>query len=108
MDKIRRFNGEVKYRTLEERWDARKQLAAAVEGFLNGDPESARLGLRQLINRSLGFERLAAMSSKPAKSLHRMLSVHGNPSMENLAYILIALRLDLNVDFEVKAVLKPR
>jgi hypothetical protein len=49
---------------------------------------TAKLLLRDLINATLGFERLAEEVHKPSKSLHRMLSASGNPTMENLSAIL--------------------
>jgi DNA-binding phage protein len=53
--------------------------------FLNGEAHTARLLLRDLVNATIGFEGLARETAKPAKSLHRMLSANGNPSMDNLA-----------------------
>lgn len=72
--------------------------------FLNGEPEVARVILRDLVNATLGFEQLARETDKPSKSLHRMLSASGNPSMDNLAAIFAAMRSWLNVDIEVHAV----
>jgi hypothetical protein len=43
--------------------------------------------LRELINATLGFEQLSKQTDLPSKSLHRMLSPKGNPSMDNLAAI---------------------
>jgi DNA-binding phage protein len=53
--------------------------------------------LRDLVNASVGFERLAVLTGKPSKSLHRMLSERGNPSMDNLAAIFNAVRRKLKV-----------
>lgn len=64
----------------------------AAENLLNGEPQTARLMLRELVNAAVGFETLAADIHKPSKSLHRMLSTNGNPSMDNLAAILGAIR----------------
>ena len=72
--------------------------------FLNGDPETARLVLRDLVNATVGFERLAEMTGKPIKSLHRMLSQGGNPSMDNLAAIFDAVRHKLKVSIKARAV----
>jgi DNA-binding phage protein len=47
--------------------------------------------LRDLVNATLGFEQLAKLTDIPSKSLHRMLSPKGNPSMDNLAAILGAV-----------------
>jgi DNA-binding phage protein len=47
---------------------------------------------------------LATVTSMPSKSLHRMLSPKGNPSMDNLAAIFDAIRKRLNVDLKAQAV----
>ena len=52
----------------------------------------------------IGFEQLAALTAKPSKSLHRMLSAAGNPSMDNLAVIFHAIRERLNVNLEAHSV----
>jgi DNA-binding phage protein len=65
---------------------------------------AARLILRDLVNASVGFEALAIETNKPSKSLHRMLSEHGNPSMDNLAAIFGAVRRRLGVEIEARAV----
>jgi DNA-binding phage protein len=72
--------------------------------FLHDEPETTRLILRDLVNAILGFEQLAALTDKPSKSLHRMLSPKGNPSMDNLAAIFGAMRTNLKVELEVRAV----
>ena len=71
---------------------------------LNGEPEAARLLLRDLVNASVGFEALAGLTDKPAKSLHRMLSRNGNPSMDNLAAIFDAVRQRLKVGLKAQTV----
>lgn len=77
-------------------------LDEAISLFLNGEPETARLILRDIVNATVGFEQLAIETSKPSKSLHRMLSAKGNPTMDNLTAIFNVLRKQLNVDIEVK------
>jgi DNA-binding phage protein len=83
---------------------AKALLDEAATLFLNGEPHTARLILRDLVNATVGFERLAAETAKPAKSLHRMLSKKGNPTMDNLAAILRVLRKRLRVDIKVRTV----
>lgn len=85
---------------------ARAMLDEAAMLFLNGEPETARLILRDLVNATVGFEELALMTAKPSKSLHRMLSPTGNPSMDNLAAIFSALRRKFRVGIEVRTVEK--
>lgn len=83
---------------------AQALLDEAATLFLNGEPETARLILRDLVNATIGFEQLATMTDKPSKSLHRMLSTTGNPSMDNLAAIFRVLRACLNVNLEAHSV----
>ena len=83
---------------------ARALLDEAATLFLNGEPDTARLMLRDLVNATVGFEGLARLSGKPSKRLHRMLSAQGNPSMDNLAAIFAAVRTWLNVGIEVRSV----
>jgi DNA-binding phage protein len=83
---------------------ARALLHEAATLFLNGEPDTARLILRDLVNATLGFEALAVETAKPSKSLHRMLSEKGNPSMDNLAAIFDAVRKRLGVNLRAKTV----
>jgi DNA-binding phage protein len=85
---------------------AKAMLDEAAMLFLNGEPETARLILRDLVNATIGFEELASMTAKPSKSLLRMLSSTGNPSMDNLSAIFGAVRRRLKVGIEVRAVEK--
>jgi len=83
---------------------AKALLHEAATLFLNGEPESARLVLRDLVNATLGFEGLAKATGKPSKSLHRMLSRQGNPSMDNLAAIIGVLGRTLRVTLRTSTV----
>jgi DNA-binding phage protein len=83
---------------------AKALLDEAATLFLNGEPETARLVLRDLVNSTIGFEELAALTERPSKSLHRMLSANGNPSMDNLAAIFDATRQKLKVGIKVRSV----
>jgi DNA-binding phage protein len=74
---------------------ARALLDEAAAVFLRGEPAVARLTLRDLVHATVGFESLAAELHKPSKSLHRMLSARGNPSMDNLAQIFAVLQRKL-------------
>ena len=83
---------------------AKAMLDEAATLFLNDDPETARLILRDLVNATVGFEQLAKLTDTPSKSLHRMLSPKGNPSMDNLAAIFGAVGSRLKVGLEVHTV----
>jgi DNA-binding phage protein len=97
MTLTRDFRETVSARVARDPAFAKALLDEAATLFLNGDPHAARLVLRDLVNASVGFEALAAETKTPSKSLHRMLSDRGNPSMDNLAAIFGAVRKRLGV-----------
>lgn len=100
----RDFKETVKERANRDPAFAKALLDEAATLFLNGEPQTARLILRDLVNASVGFEALSTETSKPSKSLHRMLSENGNPSMDNLAAIFGAVRKRLGVNIQAHAV----
>jgi len=104
MSLTRSFKETVVQRVQSDAAFAHALLDEAATLFLNGEPETARLILRDVVNATMGFERLATLTAKPSKSLHRMLSPTGNPSMDNLAAIFRAIRDRLQVNFEARAV----
>ena len=77
---------------------AQALLDEALTLFLNGEPDTAKLILRDLVNATVGFETLSKKVHKSSKSLHRMLSKSGNPTMENLSAILVAIKKALHVN----------
>ena len=83
---------------------ARAMLDEAVMLFLNGEAETAKLILRDLVNATVGFEGLAVTVERPAKSVHRMLSASGNPTMTNLSAIFAALKSAMNVEIQAHCV----
>lgn len=100
----RDFKQTVTERVAREPEFAKALLDEAATLFLNGEPETARLILRDLVNATVGFEGLAKATDRPSKSLHRMLSSQGNPSMDNLSAIFGAVRRRLGVQIEARAV----
>ena len=93
--------------TIKERSERDPDFAAAlmneaVSSFLSGEPQTARIILRELVNSTIGFELLAEELDKPSKSIHRMLSPKGNPTMDNLTSILSVLQSKLDFSIEVK------
>ena len=98
------FKETVNTRVQREPEFAKALLDEAASLFLNGEPETARLILRDLVNATTGFETLAHETSLPSKSLHRMLSAKGNPTMNNLTAIFTVLRRQLNVNLGVHTI----
>ena len=84
----RDFKETVAARVQSDPAFAQALLDEAITLFVNGEPESAKLLLRDLVNATVGFEALAEEIHKPPKSLHRMLSQSGNPTMSNISAVL--------------------
>ena len=100
----RDFRETVQARIENDENFAAALLDEAIQLFLNNEPSMARVVLRDLVNATVGFEELAIEVKKPSKSLHRMLSAKGNPTMDNLTKIFSVLKHKLSVDFEVHTV----
>jgi putative addiction module killer protein len=98
------FKQTVGSRVRREPAFGRHLLNEAATLFLNGEPAAARMILRDLVNATMGFERLASAAGVPAKSLHRMLSARGNPGMNNIASVFCALREALGVRIRARAI----
>lgn len=94
----------VNQRVAREPEFAKALLDEATLLLLNGEAQTARLILRDLVNATIGFEELALATHKPSKSIHRMLSAKGNPTMDNLTAIFNVLRKLLKVEFKVQTV----
>ena len=79
---------------------AQALVCEAATALLNGDATTTRRLLRILVNATLGFEEFASRVAKPSKSLHRMLSTRGNPSMNTLSLILHTLCQHLGIQLK--------
>jgi DNA-binding phage protein len=77
-------------------------LSEAINVCLEGDLETGKIVLRDLVNATIGFEGLAQQLGIPSKSLHRMLSPRGNPSSANFFAIIGALLRETNSALSVK------
>ncbi|MBN1646778.1 MAG: hypothetical protein JW874_01980 [Spirochaetales bacterium] len=104
MKNLEDFNTTVNDRIVTDKKFAAALLDEAVELFLNGESTTARLVLRNLVNSAIGFEVLSTRLNIPAKSLHRMLSANGNPTMDNLTRIISELKNELHVNFKIETV----
>ena len=105
MARTRDFNETVAACVQNDPAFAQSLLDEAITPFVNGEPESAKLILRDLVNATLGFEALADEIHKPAKSLHRMLSKSGNPTTSNVSAIFAAIKRALKVEVRARVVM---
>ena len=78
-------------------------LQEAVQALLEGDAQTGRAVLRDYINATVGFERLAEMTGTPVKSLMRMFGPRGNPQARHLLAVLDAVQRATGVRLEVRA-----
>jgi DNA-binding phage protein len=85
------YRETVTNRIKEDPEFARRVLDQAASMLINGAAAEARLMLRDLAHALGGFESLAQATGTPPKSLHRALSVRGNPTMNTLSGIFRAI-----------------
>jgi hypothetical protein len=82
----------------------REYLRGALESFLEGDVETGKIVLRNYINGTIGFPKLAEVMNRSPKSLMRMLSATGNPQAKNLFELVAILQRHEGVKLELRAV----
>ena len=63
-------------------------LTDAVEQLIAGEVEVGKAVLRDYINATVGFEKLAKATGTPSKSLMRMFGPKGNPRANNLLAVI--------------------
>jgi DNA-binding phage protein len=80
-------------------------LEHAINEFLLGNVEVGKELMRDYINATIAFPRLALKLHKSDKSLQRMLGPRGNPTMSNFCAILKAVQQ--KEGFKLKAQVRP-
>ena len=71
--------------------------------MLSGDIATAKTILRDYINATMGFAKVAEHTHIPPKSLMRMLGPAGNPRADNLFEVVSFLQQGEGVRFHVRA-----
>ena len=104
MPLTRSFNDLIKTRVEADPVFRQALLQEAVQTMLDGDVATAKSVLRDVINATIGFERLAQATGTPAKGLMRMFGRQGNPTAENLLGVISVLQKQTGVRLEVAAV----
>ena len=84
----RDFRQTVQARVKSDPAFRRGLLSEAVESLLAGDVALGKELLRDYINATVGFPRLAAHTKIHVKTLHQMLGPAGNPTARNLFEIV--------------------
>ena len=91
----RDYKATVLARIKREPKFARALYAEAMNALLDGETAEGLSMLRDLIHAEISFKELARQTGFGEKSLHRMLSGRGNPTLRSLAAIVRAFREDL-------------
>ena len=99
----REFKDTVKARADRDPEYRNALLVEAVELLLEGDVETGKALIRNYINATIGFEKLAQEVGSPAKSLMRMFSAKGNPRANNLFSVIRHLQKATGVNLAVSA-----
>ena len=73
----RDFNATAIERVQRDPVFAKAMLDEAATLVLNGEPDAARVIVRDLVDATVGVETRAHVTNKNSKSLHRMLSATG-------------------------------
>jgi DNA-binding phage protein len=82
-------------------------LSDALESLLSGEVALGKELLRDYINATVGFPRLAARTGIHAKTIHQMFGPNGNPTAGNLFEIVAFLQRAEGLRFEVRSARGP-
>ena len=77
-------------------------LSEAVESLLDGEVALAKELLRDYINATVGFPKLAEQTRIHVKTIHQMFGPKGNPTASRLFQIIAYLQQAEGVRFEVR------
>ena len=78
-------------------------LSEAIESLLSGEVSLGKELLRDYVNATVGFPKLAAHTKVHVKTLHQMFGPNGNPTASNLFEIVAYLQHAEGVRFEVRS-----
>ena len=97
------FKQTVQARALRDPAFREALLTEGVEALLSGDLDTGKAVLRDYINATVGFERLADATGTPSKSLMRMFGPRGNPNARNLFAVVGHLQKASGIALQVRA-----
>jgi DNA-binding phage protein len=103
MPLTRSFKETVQARAQRDAAFRETLLTEAVDALLAGDVETGKAVLRDFINATIGFERLAKETKIPPKSLMRMFSRAGNPNARNLFGVIGELQKQFGVQLHAQS-----
>jgi DNA-binding phage protein len=98
----RDFKDTVQSRVKRDPAFARALFTEGVQLLIEGEVAAGRLVLRDYINATVGFEKLATATKSSPKSLMRMFGENGNPTANNLFAVISALQAKTGTVIEVR------
>jgi hypothetical protein len=107
----RDFRETVQARVKSDPAFRRGLLSEALECLLGGELPLGKELLRDYINATVGFPKLAERTKLHAKTIHQMFGPNGNPTAKNLFEIVAYLQQADGVRFTVnsrRAALRPK
>lgn len=99
----RNFRETVQARVKRDPAFRKGLLSEAVESLLSGEVSLGKELLRDYINATVGFPKLAAHTKIHVKTLHQMFGPNGNPTANNLFEIVAYLQHAEGVRFEIRS-----
>jgi len=102
MPLTRSFKETVKARVEEDAAFRDALLSEGIDALLAGDVDTGKAIIRDYINATVGFEKLAEETGTPSKSLMRMFGPTGNPSARNLFSVISELQRASGVSLHVR------
>ena len=102
MPLTRAFKDTVKARAERDAAFRDALLTEGVDALLAGDMDIGKAILRDYINATVGFDKLAEDTGTPANSLMRMFGPRGNPNARNLFSIIHRLQNASGVSLRVR------
>ena len=102
----REFRQTVLIRAQTDRQFRQAMLTEAINELLGGDLAAGKAMLRDYINATITFDRLAKALKRPSNSLQRMLGPRGNPTAESIFSIIKVLQGTEQVQLQVRATKK--
>jgi DNA-binding phage protein len=99
----RNFRDTVRERAQRDPKFRRALLEEAINAMIADDMELGRSIMRNYINATVGFPRLAEKTHIPKPSLMRMFGPSGNPSASNLFSVIAVLQKQEGISLAVHA-----
>jgi DNA-binding phage protein len=99
----RKFRDTIVQRVQKDSRFRTAMLSEAINELLSGELLTGKAMLRDYVNATITFDGLAKATSKPSKSLQRMLGPRGNPTAESLFAIIKALQDAEHIRLDVKS-----